>query len=96
MKRTESKPIGGEIMEYLRASGLETPLNEYRVIQAWPQEVGSALASYTGGLRIYNQVLYVNVSSAAVRNELMMRRTELLKKLNTRAGAQVITQIVLR
>lgn len=96
MKRTDAQPLGGVILEYLRASGLETPLNEYRVIQSWSDAVGTELAAYTGGLRIFNQVLYVNVSSAAVRNELMMRRTELVKKLNASAGAQVITQIVLR
>lgn len=96
MKKTDSEKVGGVILQYLREYGLETPLNEHRLIQAWDKVLGSAVSRYTKELRIYNQVLFVTVSSAALRNELMMRRTELVARLNAEAGAQVITQIVLR
>lgn len=96
MKKTESEPVGGVILQYLREYGLETPLNEYRLIQAWDKVLGPSVSRYTKGLRIYNQVLFVTVSSAALRNELLMRRTELVARLNAQAGAQVITQIVLK
>lgn len=96
MKKTDSEKVGGVILQYLREYGLETPLNEHRLIQAWDKVLGTAVSKYTRELRIYNQVLFVTVSSAALRNELMMRRTELVARLNAEAGAQVITQIVLR
>ncbi|MBO7049781.1 MAG: DUF721 domain-containing protein [Bacteroidaceae bacterium] len=96
MKKINSEPVGGVILQYLREYGLETPLNEHRLIQAWDKVLGPAVSRYTKELRIYNQVLFVTVSSAALRNELMMRRTELVARLNAQAGAQVITQIVLR
>lgn len=96
MKKTNTEPVGGVILQYLREFGLETPLNEYRLIQAWDKVVGPAVSRYTKDLRIYNQALFVTVSSAALRNELLMRRTELVSRLNTEAGAQVITQIVLK
>ena len=75
---------------------VETPLNEHRLIQAWDTVLGPAVSRYTKEIRIYNQVLFVTISSAALRNELMMRRTELVARLNAQAGAQVITQIVLK
>lgn len=96
MKKTESEKVGGVIMQYLRDMGLETPLNEHRLIQAWDTVLGPAVSRYTKEIRIYNQVLFVTISSAALRNELMMRRTELVARLNAQAGAQVITQIVLK
>jgi predicted nucleic acid-binding Zn ribbon protein len=96
MKRTDSEQVGGVILQYLREFGLETPLNEHRLLQAWDKVLGPAVSRYTKELRIYNQVLFVTISSAALRNELMMRRTELVARLNAEAGAQVITQIVLR
>jgi predicted nucleic acid-binding Zn ribbon protein len=96
MKKTESERVDGVIMQYLREFGLETPLNEHRLIQAWDTVLGPAVSKYTKELRIYNQVLFVTVSSAVIRNELMMRRTELVSRLNSQVGAQVITQIVLR
>lgn len=96
MKKSNTESLGNVIYEYLRAMGLETPLNEHRVMNAWSDVVGEAMAKYTQDLNIFNQTLYVKVSSAVVRNELMMRRTELVARLNAKAGAQVITGIVLR
>ena len=96
MKKTDSEKVGGVILQYLREMGLETPLNEHRLIQAWDKVLGPSVSSYTKEIRIYNQVLFVTLTSAALRNELMMRRTELVSRLNAEAGAQVITQIVLR
>ena len=96
MKKTDSEQVGGVILQYLREMGLETPLNEHRLIQAWDKVLGQSVSRYTKEIRIYNQVLFVTISSAALRNELMMRRTELVSRLNAEAGAQVITQIVLK
>lgn len=96
MKKNNAENLGGVILQYLRETGLETPLNEHRLIQAWGTVLGPAVSKYTKELKIYNQVLFVTVSSAAMRNELMMRRTELVSRLNSHVGAQVITQIVLR
>jgi hypothetical protein len=42
---------------------------------------------------IYNQTLYVRLSSPALRAELSMRRQELTNKLNTYVGSQVIADI---
>ena len=96
MRRTDSEQVGGVILQYLREFGLETPLNEHRLLQAWDKVLGPAVSRYTKELRIYNQALFVTITSAALRNELMMRRTELVSRLNAAAGAQVINQIVLR
>ena len=96
MKKSDSQKVGGVILQYLREMGLETPLNEHRLIQAWDKVLGTAVSRYTKELRIYNQILFVTITSAALRNELMRRRTELVARLNAEAGAQVITQIVLK
>jgi predicted nucleic acid-binding Zn ribbon protein len=72
------------------------PLNEYRIIQAWNDVLGDAISRNTKDLRIYNQVLYATIESSALKNELLMRRTGLIKILNERVGAQVITKIIFK
>lgn len=71
------------------------PLNEQRLLDAWPQVLGPA-ASYTSNLYIRNQTLYVHLTSAALRQELMMGRELLVRTLNQRVGATVITNIIFR
>lgn len=93
MKRREAQTITQLIHHYLREEGLETPLNQYRLIAAWPEVAGKVVAKYTRDLSIRNQVLMVHLSSAALRAELQMRRAELMKQLNEKVGSVVIYDI---
>lgn len=95
MERRKEEKVEDIVLRFLREAQLETPLNEYRIIQAWGGIAGPAAERYTESLRIYNQKLCVKIRSAALRSELLMRRSELVKKLNAHVGAQTITDIVL-
>ena len=94
MERRKAEELGSVIMRYLRLQGLEAPLNEYRLIEAWPTVAGSAVAAYTDSLRIYNQKLYVKLKSPALRANLRMERGRLVRSLNEAVGASVIVDIV--
>lgn len=96
MKRNNAEQIGALIRNFLRQESLESPLNERRLISAWPEVLGPTIASYTRELFIKNQVLYVHLTSAALRQELMMGRDLLVRNLNRHVGAQVITNIIFR
>ena len=95
MKRNDAEQIGKLIQQYLRQESLESPLNEQRLLDAWPQVLGPA-ASYTRNLYIRNQTLYVHLTSAALRQEMMMGRELLVRTLNQKVGATVITNIIFR
>ena len=96
MRRNNAEQIGDVIRKFFRQNGLESPLNEYRLVQAWDDMVGPAIARYTDNLYIKNQTLYVHLTSAVLRQELMMARELLIKNLNRAVGAQVIVNIVFR
>ncbi|MCD8293457.1 MAG: DUF721 domain-containing protein [Prevotellaceae bacterium] len=96
MKRSQARPIGQLVREYLREESLESPLNQYRLVNSWAAVMGPGIALYTRGLSIKNQTLFVQITSSALRQELMMRRSRLVDKLNEYVGAQVITNIVFR
>lgn len=96
MKRNNAEQIGALIRNFLRQESLESPLNERRLINAWPEVMGPMIVSYTSGLFIRNQVLYVHLTSAALRQELMMGRDLLVRNLNRHVGAEVITNIIFR
>ena len=81
MRRNNAEQIGRLIREYLREESLETPLNECRLVAAWPEVTGPAITSYTRELYIKNQVLYVYLTSAALRQELMMSRIPVMEAL---------------
>lgn len=84
------------LLRYLRDEGLETPLNEHRLIGKWPEVVGNVIAQRTGRMEIANRVLYVQILSASLRNSLMYNRRVLVERLNGVVGATVIDDIVFR
>ena len=96
MRRNDAEQIGDMIRKFFRQNGLESPLNEYRLVQAWKDVVGPAIMRYTSNLYIKNQVLYVHLTSSVLRQELMMGRELLVRNLNQKVGAQVIVNIIFR
>ncbi len=81
------------LLRNLRELGLETPLLQKRLVEAWPEVAGAVASRYTLDARINNQTLIVRLSSPALRAELTMMRHELVARLNERVGAQVIVDI---
>ena len=93
MFRRDVKSIKDLVMSNLRENGLETPLLQKRLIDSWPAVAGPSVARFTREVTIYNQVLYVKLSSPVLRTELSMRRQSFIDKLNHVVGARIITDI---
>lgn len=93
MFKRNVKEIKDLILRNLRAQGLETPLLQKRLIEAWPTVMGDVIAGYTQNLYIRNQTLYVHLTSPALRADLSMQRQEIVRKLNESVGSQVIAEV---
>ncbi len=93
MFKRDVQQVRNLILGVLREQGLETPLHQKRLVEAWPKIAGPLIARYTLNTYIYNQTLYVRLSNPALRADLSMRRQELTRQLNAFVGEQVITDI---
>ncbi len=93
MRKQKAEHVGDLIHQFLREEGLETPYNEYRLIESWPEVMGEGIARYTSDLQIRNRVLYVRLKSSVIRAELLAGRRNIVHRLNSYIGAQVIDNI---
>lgn len=93
MRRSKAEPLSNVINDFLRQEGLETPLNQYRLVQAWPKVMGATISRYTKEVYVKNQTLFVKITSAPLKSDLMMNRTALVQQLNNAVGAYVIADI---
>ena len=93
MFKRDVKEIKDLILRNLRAQGLETPLLQKRLIDAWPTVMGDVIAGYTQNLYIRNQTLFVHLTSPALRADLSMQRQEIVRRLNESVGSQVIAEV---
>lgn len=93
MFKRDVQSIRELVMRNLRAQGLETPLLQKRLVEAWPVVAGSVIQRFTQDAYIRNQTLFVRLSSPALRADLSMRRQEFVRQLNAYVGSQVIADI---
>lgn len=93
MFRKKVRSIGELLPEFLRNEGLETPLLQKRLIDSWDAAVGAPIAAYCGEKFIKNQTLFVKLQNPALRADLTMNRSILVRRLNEQVGAQVIADI---
>ena len=95
MKRTEAETVGQIITRLLKAENLESKFDEQRVAALWP-EVAQGITRSTVDRLVPAHLLYVTISSAALRNELMLNRSRLVDRINDFIGKKVITDIIIR
>ena len=82
--------LSDAIVAYLRETGLEQPVLEVQVVEAWPQVMGDVVTKLTRSVEVKDGVLIVRVNSAALKTQLFENRFELVRKLNEAVGAQAI------
>ena len=93
MIRREVKSVADVLQQLLREEGLETPLQQKRLIDSWETVTGRIVARYTTEKFIQNQTLYVKIVNPALRQDLAMMRQQLVKRLNEQVGSFIISDI---
>ncbi len=96
MKRTEAKSIAEIIGDFMQQEDIETAVLEQKALRHWADVVGPGVNRLTTERYVDNGVITVKISSAALRNDLMLSRSHLIAQLNQLAGKPVIKEIIFR
>lgn len=92
-RKKEAQPLKDVIKELLDTYRLQGKYHQQRLVTLWPDVMGPFIASRTGRVFVKDQTLFVELTSAPLKEELMMSRDRIIKLLNDRVGAQVITDV---
>lgn len=99
MKHTHPVSIGELLTGIKHEQGLETRLLERRAVALWPQVAtsvgGEGLPRRAPAVDAMHGALMLRVTSAPLRQEIMMHSERLLNDINTRIGAEtpIVTHI---
>lgn len=96
MKRTNAQSVGDIINQVLRQERLDVRLDEQRALAMWPELVGPGINRYTTARSVKDGVLTFTISSAPLRNQLMLSRSSLITRINESLGREVIKEIIFR
>ncbi|MEN9699185.1 MAG: hypothetical protein RLZZ301_383 [Bacteroidota bacterium] len=92
-RSSNDQPLGELVNRLLKAYGLEDKMKVYRLIEAWPELMGPAVASRTKDIRIQDNVLYLKIDSSVMRDELFNGKQLILERCNAYVGETILRDI---
>ncbi len=94
MSRTNDKTIKEALQQMLKVYKIKRKFDETAVVAAWPELVGKAVANRTKELFISDKKLFIRLESSVIRNELILMRSQIIERLNEKAGVVVVEELV--
>lgn len=95
MKRTEPISIKQLIDKVMLESDTREAMMQQRASYLWTEVVGSGVNMFTFRRYVDKGVLHVYITSASLKNDLGFLRQNILKEINSRLGAEVLSDIVI-
>ena len=96
-KRISNQSVVGDIVnQIIMNNKLEPGLNQVSVVEAWATLMGNGVNSYTKNVALRNNILYVELTSAVLREELSYGKNKIIQMINDELGKDVVREVVLR
>ncbi len=95
-RNSENTSISDVIKDFIKTNKLDKGLDKVNISEAWHNVMGKAVSGYTTSVKLDNDVLYVQLSSSVLREELSYGKEKILKMLNEEIGKDLVSKLILR
>lgn len=92
----ENSPIGDVLKEFIEANRLQPGMDKIDVREAWKNLMGNGVNTYTRVIMLKGTTLYVELTSAVLREELSYGKEKIVKMINSELRREVVKEVVLR
>lgn len=93
-KRTSNEStLGDLISKLMRVYQLDGKLKEIDVTSKWEELMGRAVTLRTKKISIRNKILYLEIDSSVMREELQYGKTVIIERVNEYAGFEMIKDV---
>lgn len=75
---------------------LKNGLYQSKIVNEWEKIVGKAIAKYTTNIFTKDKTLFLSISSAPLRQELMMHQNKMIAIINEALGEEYIKEIIVK
>lgn len=96
MKRQNDQSLKDAINELLNSYHLKEKVNEMRLVNKWEELFGKTISKHTQKIFVNNKKLYLTISSAPLRQELLYSREKIVQRINESIEKDFIKEVVIR
>jgi predicted nucleic acid-binding Zn ribbon protein len=93
-RNTKTQPLEEALTSFLRTYNLQTKFDESYLVAFWEKFMGKTIASRTEKIYIRQGVLFLKISSASLKQDLLMSKTRMIELLNQESGKNLVHDIV--
>ena len=84
------------LKEFIETNRLQPGIDKVNVRDAWISLMGVGVNNYTREIMLKGTTLYVELTSAVLREELSYGKDKIIKMINEEIGRDVVKDVVLR
>ena len=95
-RNNEHISISEALKDFVSDNKLQKGLDKVNVRDVWNSQMGPAIEKYTTAIKLDRDVLYVQLSSSVLREELSYGKEKIVKMLNEELGKELVKKLVLR
>ena len=88
--------VGDVLKHFIEANKLQTGIDQITVKEAWISLMGNGVNSYTKEVTLRKNTLYVELTSAVLREELSYGKEKIIRMINEEFRRDVVKEIVFR
>ena len=92
-KKKNPVSVKNVIDKILLNKKLNNGLLELRIKDAWKNVMGKNVNTYTTNIKLNKEIIFVKLSSAPLKNELIYTAEKIVKLLNNELGQEKIKEI---
>jgi len=89
-------PLKKTIDQLLRAYGYQDQLDEIELLKVYDEQVGKMFVNHTKNIALKNKILYVQLDSASLKQELSYVKEGLIQRLNQKMGKTMVEKIIIK
>ncbi|WP_367913216.1 DUF721 domain-containing protein [Leadbetterella sp. DM7] len=93
-RKTQAQSIGEAFESFLNAYKLRSRYNETYLVTYWEKLMGVSIAQRTEKIYISKGVLFLRITSAPLRQELVLAKSGIISLLNKEMGAEIVKDVV--
>ena len=95
-RNNDNQSIEDILKEFVDKNNLQTGLDKVNVREAWANLMGNGVNNYTTAIELKHEILYVQLSSSVLREELSYGNEKIIMMLNEAIGKPIIKKLILR
>lgn len=95
MKKHNDKPIQDVLHSFINQKHLKKGLIETKVKKIWMNNLGKLIVHHTERIWYNNSIVYIQLNSAPLKNELFIGKSDLIASFNKELKEDIIKDVKL-